>query len=76
MMTTSAKATLLNSLDTRHSPESGTMTLIMTGRWDPGLVRWRDAWLVAEQAGAKKWMSWSRPQTRSCPAGMALSDLS
>ena len=34
MMTTSAKATLLNSLDTRHSPESGTMTLIMTGRWD------------------------------------------
>jgi phospholipid/cholesterol/gamma-HCH transport system permease protein len=24
----------MNSLDTRHSPESGTLTLIMTGRWD------------------------------------------
>lgn len=33
-MTTLAEATLLNSLDVRLSPESGTLTLIMTGRWD------------------------------------------
>lgn len=34
MMTTPAQSTLLNSLDARPSSESGTLTLIMTGRWD------------------------------------------
>jgi phospholipid/cholesterol/gamma-HCH transport system permease protein len=33
-MTTSAEATVLNLLDVRLAPESDTLTLIMTGRWD------------------------------------------
>ncbi|HSA64560.1 MAG TPA: MlaE family lipid ABC transporter permease subunit [Nitrospiraceae bacterium] len=33
-MTIQAKAAVVNSLDTRLSPESGTLTLVVTGRWD------------------------------------------
>jgi phospholipid/cholesterol/gamma-HCH transport system permease protein len=33
-MTIQAKAAVMNSLDTRLSPESGTLTLVVTGRWD------------------------------------------
>jgi phospholipid/cholesterol/gamma-HCH transport system permease protein len=34
MMTTPAEAAVMNSVGARLSPESGTLTLIMTGRWD------------------------------------------
>jgi phospholipid/cholesterol/gamma-HCH transport system permease protein len=34
MMTIPAEAAVMNSMDARLSPESGTLTLIVTGRWD------------------------------------------
>jgi phospholipid/cholesterol/gamma-HCH transport system permease protein len=34
IMTIPAEAAVMNSVNARLSPESGTLTLIMTGRWD------------------------------------------
>jgi phospholipid/cholesterol/gamma-HCH transport system permease protein len=56
MRTTPAEATGLNTLDARLSPESGTLTLVMTGRWDSDTTGtwWRHGQQIIAQSKPRR----------------------
>lgn len=57
-MTTVAEMAVINSLDARLSPESGTLTFIMTGRWDSDTTGkwWQQGQQVLAQSKARRVM--------------------